>query len=306
MRSLVSIVIPVYNVIANLDRAVQSVIHQTYSNWELILIDDGSTDGSGEVCEKYEKSYPQIHVVHQRNKGVSAARNIGINVAKGEFLTFVDSDDYISSQFIERLVQEVDLYDIIIGGYHLMDEYGTERKKQIFPLNNYVIYEHRRQVLDDFRQGRFNYIWGRIFSSKIIKDNKIKFDENIKFAEDTIFMIDVLNVSKSVKFIRDADYFYVKYSKNTLSTVPLSIELFNQIDESNELVFHSLRKLLGNIHAKKAVAFHVGILYKEYLNLIFQQPEVNWTLIRFMYSQSWFKYGSSGVPVGKIRGRNAR
>lgn len=155
MRSLVSIVIPVYNVIANLDRAVQSVIHQTYSNWELILIDDGSTDGSGEVCEKYEKSYPQIHVVHQRNKGVSAARNIGINVAKGEFLTFVDSDDYISSQFIERLVQEVDLYDIIIGGYHLMDEYGTERKKQIFPLNNYVIYEHRRQVLDDFRQGRF-------------------------------------------------------------------------------------------------------------------------------------------------------
>lgn len=102
---LISIIVPVYNVEQYLEQCVESLIHQTYKNLEILLIDDGSTDASGTICDRYAKQDKRIRVVHQVNQGAAIARNSGIKLAKGEYLAFVDSDDYVHSQFIEILYQ---------------------------------------------------------------------------------------------------------------------------------------------------------------------------------------------------------
>ena len=105
--TLISIVVPVYNVSQYLERCIQSVIYQTYENLDIILIDDGSTDNSGLICDKYAKIDKRIRVLHQQNSGLSAARNAGIEIAKGKYITFIDSDDYVDSDYVSFL------YDLI-------------------------------------------------------------------------------------------------------------------------------------------------------------------------------------------------
>lgn len=99
-NDLISIIIPVYNVKPYLNRCILSIVHQTYNNLEIILIDDGSTDGSGEICKQWEKRDKRIRCIHQENAGISAARNTGINVAHGDFWGFVDSDDYVEDEVV--------------------------------------------------------------------------------------------------------------------------------------------------------------------------------------------------------------
>lgn len=103
-NDLISIIIPVYNVKPYLNRCILSIVHQTYTNLEIILIDDGSTDGSGEICKQWEKRDKRIRCIHQENAGISAARNTGINVAHGDFLGVVDSDDYVEEDMFECLL----------------------------------------------------------------------------------------------------------------------------------------------------------------------------------------------------------
>ena len=106
-KPVVSVIMPVYNTLSFLTTAIESVIHQTYPDWELILIDDGSTDGSEALCDKYAADDPRIHVIHQENRGVSAARNAGIFAAAGSYLQFLDSDDWLSADALETLVQTI-------------------------------------------------------------------------------------------------------------------------------------------------------------------------------------------------------
>ena len=105
MGSLISVVVPVYNVKQYLDDCMHSIVNQTYENIEIILVDDGSTDGSGELCEEWKGKDSRIRVIHQENGGLSAARNTGIEHAKGSYIAFVDSDDWVSEEYIEKLYE---------------------------------------------------------------------------------------------------------------------------------------------------------------------------------------------------------
>lgn len=105
MKEKISIVIPVYNVESYLDKCVKSVLEQTYTDFELFLIDDGSIDRSGEICEKYAQEDKRVRVIHQKNQGVSVARNVGIDLAEGRYITFLDSDDFVSKYYLELLYQ---------------------------------------------------------------------------------------------------------------------------------------------------------------------------------------------------------
>ena len=101
MKPLISVIIPVYQVVPYLKQCIESIINQTYSNLEIILIDDGSTDESGKICDQYADTDNRINVVHQENKGLSASRNKGIELANGEYLSFIDSDDWVDQRFID-------------------------------------------------------------------------------------------------------------------------------------------------------------------------------------------------------------
>ena len=167
---LVSIVIPVYNVDKYIDYCIKSLLDQTYYNIEIILVDDGSTDCSGIICDNYSHNYKNIYVIHQYNKGVSVARNIGIQKAKGEYLLFVDPDDIVSRSYVEIMVKnmEENNSDIVECAY-TSDLHRLDSKDIICKKNHY-----KAEVVFDYMLSnkKFNgYIWNKIFKRDIIMKN---------------------------------------------------------------------------------------------------------------------------------------
>lgn len=121
----ISIIVPVYNVERYIERCVESICQQTYTNTEIILVDDGSTDSSGKICDEIAVKDPRIRVIHQQNSGLSAARNAGLAVAKGEYIAFVDSDDYIAQEMYSVMIENMEKYDLdIIGCTSFRDKGG--------------------------------------------------------------------------------------------------------------------------------------------------------------------------------------
>ena len=129
-KNLVSVIIPIYNVQNYIVECLNSVYSQTYKNIEVILVDDGSTDDSGNICDFYKIRYPNTIVVHQNNQGLSVSRNIGIKMATGDFVLFVDADDYLNKDCIEKLINivTVDDPDIIIFNFEIVNEKGKENR----------------------------------------------------------------------------------------------------------------------------------------------------------------------------------
>ena len=132
MDALISVIIPVYNVSQYLPRCIESVINQTYQNLEIILVDDGATDDSGVICDDYARKDPRIRVVHKENGGLSSARNAGIQIARGEYLTFIDSDDYVDRDYTEFLYELVCQYSakMAIFSHTVFYDNGTVLKKE--------------------------------------------------------------------------------------------------------------------------------------------------------------------------------
>ena len=128
---LISIIVPVYNVERYVGKAVQSVLRQTYENWEMLLIDDGSLDSSGAICDRAAKTDPRISVIHEKNAGLSFARNAGMECAKGEYYYFLDGDDQIADNLLEEVVKALDQgkYDSCFFGYQKIDEEGAVLKE---------------------------------------------------------------------------------------------------------------------------------------------------------------------------------
>lgn len=164
---LISVIIPVYNVEKYLSRCIDSVMEQTYKYLQVILIDDGSTDCSGQICENYAAKDVRIHVIHQKNQGVSAARNKGLDTAKGEYVTFVDSDDFISKDMIERLYDGLIKLEVsYIGcGYNHIDENGNILGS--YAVNSITTYSgiqalHRHYMVQDKKEN-YAVVWGSCF-----------------------------------------------------------------------------------------------------------------------------------------------
>lgn len=187
----ISVIVPVYNVEQYLNQCVDSVLNQTFSDYELILVDDGSTDLSGNVCDQYSKTDDRIKVFHKNNGGLSSARNIGILNSKGKYVIFLDSDDYwLDINFIEKIYDKcLDCeYDVIRGEYDVVDSNGKYLRssyvegKNIFIDGTFTPYEMMSTVLNG---GYFSWLF--ILKREIAK--KVLFNEDVKFQEDIDFAV---------------------------------------------------------------------------------------------------------------------
>lgn len=184
---MVSIIVPVYNIEKYIDECIQSVLNQTYTAWELILVDDGSTDNSGNICDEYAKTDTRIKVLHQKNQGVSAARNIALDKAEGDYIMFLDADDYwCENTALYKLVSVALEYelDVVKGEYTRIDKNGRiiDTPKQVE-----VVYSNT--IIDSF-QFLQNVVKGEFFCVlSLFKADKLKF---IRFEVGHIFMEDVI------------------------------------------------------------------------------------------------------------------
>jgi len=172
-NDLVSIIIPVYNTMDYLDRCIDSALNQTHQNTQIILVNDGSTDGSGDRCDEYAAREPRVEVIHQENGGQSAARNTGLDYAKGQWITFLDSDDYISGYFIEYNLAACLQHDadIAISGY-LVDYEGDLEEDSFTGTNQIERFNTREAVIHHFgkRGALFNVVCSKLYRASIWND----------------------------------------------------------------------------------------------------------------------------------------
>lgn len=211
---MISICVPIYNTINYLGRCVESLCNQTYKDLEIVLVDDGSTDGSGELCDKLMTQDSRIKVIHQENKGEAAARNAGIYAAAGDYIAFCDSDDeYFPGAFEKmiELVEECDA-DLVVSGYI---EDGKEQRFAIPHLRFYSPKTLNDMLLEGTCRYGENYIFStvnaKIFRGSIIRQYNISFDERFVIGNDTLFMCDFLHRANKIANTFLPAYRYYKY-----------------------------------------------------------------------------------------------
>lgn len=207
----ISIIVPVYNGRQKIRRCVDSIINQTYPSIEIILVDDGSKDGSAQICDEYEERYKNVKVIHKNNGGVSSARNIGLKYATGEYIGFVDSDDYVESNMFQIMIEEINGFDLVMCGY-----YQDEKKHIGVPYNQGVSKEEA--IRNIIGSGPFKgFPWNKLFRKSIIEEENITFQTDIHMCEDLLFCVEYINKSKNISLISEALYHYDNTNENGAS-----------------------------------------------------------------------------------------
>ncbi len=215
MNDLVSIILPVYNVQEYLNICVDSIVNQTYSNLEIILVDDGSTDGSSLICDKWASCDKRIRVIHKINEGAGMARNAGLDVANGSFVMFVDSDDYIDTDTVRRCMNEHNEFhsDVVFFGRCNLYADGSVKKLAV-PSDK--VHFKGDSVKNEILPGLFTYkhgigisVWGKFFDIKLFRDNKIRFySEREVLSEDACITLEIFAHVKSLTIIPENFYYY--------------------------------------------------------------------------------------------------
>ncbi len=200
---LISVIIPAYNAYETIERALTSVRVQTYPNVQAVIIDDGSTDYTTQIIEKAQNSSLQIKFLRNScNMGVSASRNLGIKIADGDWITFLDADDYFKKDYIERVSANFEKFDFICTSFSQIDEKGRERIRQHSMPESMTLCD--RELLNymenyffmPYKFTALMHCWNKFFKSDIISDYKVNFDENLSQLEDIKFVSDYLRSSK--------------------------------------------------------------------------------------------------------------
>ena len=200
----VTVIVPVYNTEEYLSRCIDSILSQTFTDFELILINDGSTDNSGRICDNYAQKDSRVKVVHKENGGVSSARNKGLEVAQGEWITFVDSDDYVSETYLSDFPKNDENELEICGLISYNGQSFTSSQSHIRYVEKDVVNFYE----DLFKYRANTSACAKLIKRSIIVENKIKFDVNIRLTEDTLFIVDLLYFINAIEIIPNTNYCY--------------------------------------------------------------------------------------------------
>ncbi|MDD3416139.1 MAG: glycosyltransferase [Lachnospiraceae bacterium] len=220
----ISVIIPVYNVAEKISRCLDSLLAQTYSNVEIILVNDGSTDASLAVCNAYAEQYPRIMVVDQENRGVSMARNAGLDAAGGEYIAFVDADDYVEEGYLEKLQEGLRKgADISICGHCIEEINGraAERKPSYNTTWTAMQLNYRIMLYPGFM-----VVWDKLYKKSIIQDRQLRFMPEMEYGEDAIFVYNYAIFCQSAYYTREILYHYVKYNDSSLGKVKDNYEVY--------------------------------------------------------------------------------
>lgn len=271
-KDRISVIIPVYNAQERLALSIESVLKQTYKEFELILVDDGSRDDSAKICDDYEKLDPRVVVIHQENKRVSAARNRGLAAARGDYITFVDADDTIEPEAFEKSMeifkeQAVDL--VILGMYFDYYQEGKLQKSQQRSIDRQICFDVKAIQPYFFDLANQNYlvsIWNKVIRAEIIKENKLFFEVDMSILEDFKFVLDVLEKSQSLCASPQAYYHY--YHDCSLSQIKRrpGIDYFRNF----QILDHRLRRFSQafSLDDETGGARIDGMIFRYYLTAV--------------------------------------
>lgn len=208
---LISIIVAIYNVEKYIAQCIESIINQTYHNIQIILVDDGSTDQSGTICNKYTITDQRIEVIHQQNKGLVGARKSGLQVARGEYIGFVDGDDYIASNMYEKLLEEI----VRSGADFVHSSFFRNLKEEKLFVSRVIEFSNKKEkeeFLGEAVFGRPSYIapsiWSKLFRADLIKGSYQEVPDDIPYGEDLLNIFICIMKCKRIALLEDAYYFY--------------------------------------------------------------------------------------------------
>lgn len=210
-RKMISIIVPMYNCEKNINECINSILEQTYLNFEILLINDGSNDKTLEICKKFKLKDCRIKIFSQTNSGPSSARNYGIEKSNGKYIMFIDSDDVLDKYMLEKMLHRIekDKTDLIISNYYYW--YENNRKNNVIFDNKDSVYYQKDMFLKISELSyteRFNPLWNKLYKYEIIKKYNIKFDNDLRCGEDLKFNIDYLEKCLSFSTISEFLYYY--------------------------------------------------------------------------------------------------
>ena len=269
---MVSVIVPVYKVEKYIHKCVESITNQTYNDLEIILVDDGSPDRSGKICDELALTDDRIKVIHQENCGQAAARNRGLQVASGEYVTFVDSDDYISQNFAEFLVKAIEetSSDIAICGYKVINE---EEQVVLNSCSSVGGLLDNNELWNEVFGKLNNAVWNKLFRKKLL--DGIFFEEDLGHGEDLLFNLTYISKCKKAVKVDSILYFYLKHPGSVTSSA-FSDRRFMEIeskDRAKEFIIKNAPKQIINAqkYSFRARMNVIRAIYKDKKEKLYQK-----------------------------------
>lgn len=270
---MISIIVPVYNVEKYLKRCLNSIEQQTYNDWECIIVNDGSTDLSGEICREYANRDKRFRLINQENKGLSGARNKGLEVAKGEYLCFVDSDDWIEKDYIMLLLNKMsaDEYDMVICGYYIVDK----QRKNIELISDEKTSFKSNEFIHEIASGRIQcFAWNKMYKKSLFDEIKYKmgvYYEDIRIMGDllsSIKNVGVVNIPLYNYYMRSDSIIHKKTKKKELDCFDAYKSLFYNDLILNDDKIIIIRNMMISYYYLVQISYIDALSERNYLNTI--------------------------------------
>ena len=318
----ISIIIPIYNTEQYLSRCLDSILSQSFTDFELLLINDGSVDGSGAICDAYAEKDGRIRVFHKENGGVSSARNLGLDNARGEWVYFVDSDDEVLPNGLQTLADGIsDEVDIVMGGCEEVGE--QDEASQIFPKHESFRLNKRQSVITQYAgYGLYGRYWGyiclRLLKRDIVNRYHIRFDTNIAIKEDTLFIMQYVCRSNGITqvttnpvyryWIRSnsamggiRQKFDYKFVSSFCACVSMKHEVENAFPKLSEPVFVAKQGVFGRYYDIIRMMVESGVEDEELKRRLYSEmKEEVGTIWLFKLRRKWRKWMKSNKKYQRI------
>lgn len=230
MKKKISFIIPVYNAEKYVSRAIESVLNQTYKNIELIIINDGSKDSSLSICKSYQAADNRIIIIDKENQGVSSARNDGIKKASGDYIMFLDADDYVEKNIIEDSIKIIELNNVDMVRYNYYRQTRRIKIKNKFNISLNTIIPADSEIIKEsiFLTDIFCPCWGTLYNANIVK--KLSFNSNLRVGEDFLFVSEYIKKSNSIYISDKCMYHYMVYQGSVTHNSSISKGIINTCD----------------------------------------------------------------------------
>lgn len=240
-KNLISIIIPVHNVEQYLRQCIDSVINQTYKNLEIILVNDGSTDNSGKICDEYAAKDNRIEVIHKQNGGVSSARNVGLDVATGDYIGFVDSDDYIEQDMYEYLfsINKKNNTSLAVCNFYIVKDENI--------LTSPTIVKHSVLSAEEMLECSFKQLfsWNKLIARKLFEN--LRFPEDVGYGEDMAVCMNLFIRAEKISYGKKTKYFYIQRKNSAVHTQQWDVKSLGYFKSTDIILEYAKKKNLNNL-----------------------------------------------------------
>lgn len=287
---MISIIIPVYNSETTLKRCLDSVISQSMSDWELLLVDDGSKDKSSDICDDYAAKDKRFKVFHKKNGGVSSARNIGLNNAKGDWMTFIDADDYVKESYLANLWKHSQKHvDLVISYAEIHN--GDDLNKESYPSKLVDDTNFESMYIKNDMHWHTSP-WSKLYKRNIIEKYNLRFCEGMHIGEDAVFLYSYMLYSNRIYISNDTDYCYFAYNEGSLTKRVNSLVsetlAYNQIRAIVETIIH--KKNIKNFTALKNLNWLIASYQRRILNALYYNKVQKQKRLSVLTESDWIYY----------------